>query len=226
MRIAPEGWLHALPVALVGLAALAFGWRLSAALLGLFAVLLLLFFRIPERGSDAAAEAILAAADGIVTRVDTELVEELAAEPRKRVATFLSVFDVHVQFVPTAGTVRSVATTRGRGRAAFRAGVERENQNVLTLIDSQAGPTIGVRQIAGLLARRAIGWLEPGTGVDRGQLLGIIRFGSRVDLLLPPDAEVAVRPGQRVRGGKTVVARLPSAERTPRAVPAPPEAAL
>lgn len=206
MTFAREGWPFVLPCFALSLGLYLAGhprWALAAVLLGLA---VLLFFRIPSRRFDGDPAAVLAAADGLVTLVDE--VEDPAVGPGRfqRVVTFLSVFDVHVQRVPAAGRVLVSQLSRGRKVAAFRPDAGAVNEQHLTVIELPSGERIGVRQIAGLVARRVVCYLGPGETVARGQLLGVIKFGSRVDLLLPPSYRVLVAKGDRPKTGLTPIA--------------------
>lgn len=212
MTFAREGWPFVLPFFAVALALYLAGhprWALAALLLGLA---VLLFFRIPGRRFEGDPAAVLAAADGLVTLVDE--VEDPAVGPGRfqRVVTFLSVFDVHAQRVPAAGRVLVSQLSRGRKVAAFRPDAGAVNEQHLVVIElppsveRPGGERLGVRQIAGLVARRVVCYLGPGEAVARGQPLGVIKFGSRVDLLLPPSYRVLVGKGDRPKAGLTPVA--------------------
>jgi phosphatidylserine decarboxylase len=179
--------------------------------LGVFGVLVLLFFRDPARGSSAPADVLLAPADGKVLSVDVIEDPEVGQGRRRRVVTFLSVFDVHVQRAPTAGEVIASHTRPGEKLAAYRPEAGARNEQHLTVLRQGGGVVVGVRQIAGLVARRVVGYLREGNRVERGQLLGVIKFGSRVDLIVPENYEILVRPGDRVRNGETPMARPPQA---------------
>ncbi|MGH9381580.1 MAG: phosphatidylserine decarboxylase [Thermoanaerobaculia bacterium] len=207
MSFAREAWVHALPPALLAVAAVAFGWWLAGALLALLAFALLLFFRIPGVRSDADESVVLSAADGRVMRVEPAQDPEIDADELTRVVTFLSVFDVHVQRAPITGRTVSSRYTRGRKVAAFRPDAGDVNEQRLTVLESPSGVRVGVRQIAGLVARRVVCYLAPGRPARRGELMGLIRFGSRVDVLVPAGYTVLVSPGNRVRGGVTPLAR-------------------
>ncbi len=207
MTFAREAWPFVLPF--VALAAGLFlykhpGWGAAAAVLA-FGVLL--FFRDPRRGYDGPEATVIAAADGLVTRIDT--VEDPAVgEGRfQRVVTFLSAFDVHVQRVPAGGEVVVSGLKPGRKVAAFRADAGEVNESWLTVIERPGGDRLGIRQIAGLMARRVVCYLEQGQAVRRGEHLGLIKFGSRVDLLVPESYEVLVAKGDRMRNGETPIAR-------------------
>ena len=125
-----------------------------------------------------------------------------------RVTIFLSIFDVHVQRAPLGGRVARYSRRPGRFVAAWREEAGRENERASLGIDTGSGPVL-VRQIAGLVARRIATYPREGDTVARGDRIGLIRFGSRVDLFVPAQWPVAVRRGDRVRGGETPVARVP-----------------
>lgn len=206
MTFAKEAWPFVLPFAF--LAALLFvlgrpGWGAAALVVGL---MVLLFFRDPARGYDGDAGVVLAAADGRVLLVDAIADPEIGDGGFHRVVTFLSVFDVHVQRVPAAGEVITSRFTAGRKVAAFRADAGEVNEKHLTVIRRPGGDRVGVRQIAGLLARRVVCYLHEGDHVHRGQSLGLIKFGSRVDLLVPESYKLLVKKGDRLKNGATPVA--------------------
>ena len=180
------------------------GWSLVAAI---GAVGVLLFFRIPTRISDAPPDVLIAPANGLVTRVDSVVDESVGQAEMHRVVTFLSVFDVHVQRSPVAGEVVVSRYTPGRKVAAFRPEAGEVNESHLTVLRNSKGDLFGVKQIAGLLARRIVAYQGVGSQVQRGQLIGLIKFGSRVDLLVPSSYRIAVQKGDRLKEGKTPVAR-------------------
>ena len=206
MKFAKEGWPFVLPF--VFLAGLLFflgrpGWAVASLVVGL---LVLLFFRDPKRAYEGEAGVILAPADGLVTRVDTIEDPELGPGRYHRIVTFLSVFDIHVQRVPTAGEVTVSRYARGKKVAAFREDAGDVNEKHLSVIRRANGDLVGVRQIAGLLARRVVCYLKEGDRVHRGQLMGLIKFGSRVDLLVPESYRVLIKKGDRLKNGATPVA--------------------
>ena len=207
MRFAREAWPFVAPFPLLALALAATGRKKSAAGALLAGGAVLLYFRDPERSYHGGADVAVAAADGVVTLVDT--VEDPAIGPGRfrRVVTFLSAFDVHVQKTPTDGVVVASGLTRGKKLAAFKPDIDKVNEAHLTVIERPDGERVGVRQIAGLIARRVVCYLSPGQPVQRGQPLGLIKFGSRVDLLVPESWEVLARQGDRLRNGETPVAR-------------------
>jgi phosphatidylserine decarboxylase len=209
MTFAKEAWPFVLPF-VFGAAILYWvgrpGWAIAALVAGL---LVLLFFRDPTRRYEGEVGVVLAAADGLITRVDTIEDPEIGPGRYHRIVTFLSVFDVHVQKVPAAGEVIASRYAVGKKVAAFREDAGDVNEKHLTVIRRQNGDTIGVRQIAGLLARRVVCYLKEGDHVHRGQAMGLIKFGSRVDLLVPESYELKVKKGDRVKNGATPMALPP-----------------
>ncbi|HVR08215.1 MAG TPA: phosphatidylserine decarboxylase [Thermoanaerobaculia bacterium] len=226
MTFARESWPFVAPFALLAALAAAAGhpaWAAGAAVAGLA---VLAFFRDPARRFDGAPDVVLAPAAGLVTLVDAveNPAPELDPGTYHRIVTFLSVFDVHVQKTPAAGEVTASRHAAGRKVAAFRADAGKVNEQHLTVIRRPGGELIGVRQIAGLLARRVVCHLAAGDRVERGAPLGLIKFGSRVDLLVPASYRLLVKQGDRVRNGATPVA-APLAAAAPAAPAARPIAA-
>ncbi len=214
MNFAREAWPFVLPFAALAAGLFLFrhpAWGTAAALLG-FGVLL--FFRDPARSFEGPDDVLLAAADGLITRIDVVTDPALGDGKFQRVVTFLSAFDVHVQRVPTTGEVLLSTLKAGRKVAAFRADAGEVNESLLTVIRRPNGDPVGVRQIAGLMARRVVCYLAKGQAVRRGEHLGLIKFGSRVDLLVPEGYEVLVEKGQRVVGGETPMVKERASART------------
>lgn len=206
-RVARE----ALPffVGLLGISAAA--WALGSlpvALGALFGALLVLaFFRDPERRIVAEPGVVLAPADGRVARI---VPESEGSGPT--ISIFLSIFNVHINRVPIAGRVVAVEQTAGGFRAAFRDDASEENARVTVRIDTTWGEVDCV-QIAGLVARRIVCRLKPGDQVETGERYGLIQFGSRVDVRLPAGATLLVHGGQRTRAGVTPLGRLETGPR-------------
>ncbi len=180
-------------------------WALIPVLLAAF---FLWFFRDPERAISGEAGLIVSPGDGLVTEtisIDTP------GGPRQRISIFLSVFDVHVNRSPIAGVLTSVRYQKGLYLNAMNpASADRNEQNVVTV--RGAGYEVTFKQIAGLLARRIVFNYREGDRVERGQRVGLIKFGSRVDVILPSEAELRVKVGQRVRGGASVLAVMPQSQ--------------
>lgn len=170
-----------------------------------------LFFREPARVSPSDQYAVVSAADGLVALVDeasppAEL--GLGGEPRPRVSVFLSLLDVHVQRAPVTGIVSRREYRPGAFLSADLDKASEDNERNSLLITAHTGAQVVVVQIAGLLARRIVCDVQAGSQVVAGSTYGLIRFGSRVDVYLPSGTELLVRPGQRMVGGETVLARL------------------
>lgn len=170
----------------------------------LLATFFLWFFRDPERAIPDAAYALVSPADGKIT--DVSVVTE-DGEKRNRISIFLSVFDVHVNRSPIAGVIREVRYQRGKFLNAMNQASAEQNEQNIVCVESD-GQTVIFKQIAGLLARRIVFHPKIGDRVERGQRVGLIKFGSRVDVLFDCNASVRVRVGDRVRGGASVLAHL------------------
>lgn len=205
MRIVSEGSLYILVPAAFVILFLWFGlWPLAIAF-GLLAAFMAFFFRDPTRKPPTDANVVVSPADGRVTRVS--VLEEANKSSSTLVSIFLSPLDVHINRAPIAGEITSVSYIRGKFLIATdeKASLVNE-QNVLTI----KGETITVvcKQIAGILARRIICWKQVGERVALGERIGLIKFSSRTDLVLPPNVEVLITVGARVRGGTTIIGRI------------------
>lgn len=199
-----DGYFYAL--ALVA-AAVLIGWLAGpfwAIIPCLLAVFFLWFFRDPERTIPQELGAVVSAADGLVTDVSTS---GSGSEKQLRISIFLSVIDVHVNRSPIAGVVRDIRYQRGKFLdARNKACADANEQNVVTV--EGEGQRVVFKQIAGLLARRIVFHPKVGDRLERGQRVGLIKFGSRTDVLLDPSARPNVKVGDRVKGGETVLAWL------------------
>jgi phosphatidylserine decarboxylase len=193
MRIAREALPFVLGAGVLAVAAALWTPRAALPPLALLAFTLW-FFRDPERQPPDDPRAMVSPADGRI----------IAATPA-RVSVFMNVFDVHVCRTPAAGRVLSVTHASGKFVAAFKDAASESNERAVLVVDSPAGP-IRFALVAGLVARRIVTWVRPGEMLVTGQRVGLIRFGSRVDVDLPPGAVAAVRVGERVQAGKTVLA--------------------
>ncbi|GAA1482215.1 phosphatidylserine decarboxylase [Gordonia sinesedis] len=171
------------------------------------------FFRHPRRVPPTAADVVVAPADGTVSLVDDAVPPPesgLGNAPLPRVSVFLSIFDVHVQRSPITGTVTSVVHTAGRFASADLPEASATNERTTMTLHSEAtGTDLAVVQIAGLIARRIVCEAIPGDELRIGETYGLIRFGSRVDVYLPPGTRPQVRVGQRTVGAETLLATLP-----------------
>jgi phosphatidylserine decarboxylase len=171
----------------------------------LLAGFFLWFFRDPERPIPAEPGLIVSPADGKVTDVSPT---QLNGRPYTRISIFLNVFDVHVNRSPIAGVIREVVYQKGSfGNAMDAVSAEANEQNIVT-VEGQ-GMVLVFKQIAGLLARRIVFNHKPGDVLGRGQRVGLIKFASRTDILFPAASQVSVKLGDRVKGGSSVLARVP-----------------
>jgi phosphatidylserine decarboxylase len=199
-----DAYRFIIPLLIIALALLAVGVPWAACMPVLLAVFVSYFFRNPARTIPTGARLVVSPADGRVIKV---AVDGQGKERRRQVSIFLNIFDVHVNRAPIDGELENLEYRRGRFRVASNDEAPRVNeQNVLTIRGQDA--TLVMKQIAGLIARRVVCWKQAGQKMKRGEVIGLIRFGSRVDLLLPEDANLIVRVGDRVRGGSSVIAEL------------------
>lgn len=179
---------------------------LPAGLLTTLFALLLYFFRDPERTSPAGEGVFLAPADGRVVEVKQVHEPRFLQGEGLKISIFMSLLDVHVNRVPVEGQVVLVEHVPGQFLQAFRPEASEVNEHNLVGLESRHGRVL-VKQVAGIMARRVVCWVRPGQKVQAGDRLGVVKFGSRVDVFLPPGAASAVRVGDRARGGVTVIAR-------------------
>jgi len=203
--VAPEGWPFILVPAAAACILALFGWWPAATGVGIVALACLGFFRDPERTAPTGVGLLLAPADGRVMRIDE--VEDPWVGEAVRASIFLSPLDVHVNRSPVAGLVESVEHARGRFMAAYKDEASELNERCTIALQGE-GARVSVKQIAGVLARRIVCRVERGDKLAAGERFGLIRFGSRTDLVVPRSAEMRVKVGDRVRGGETVMGVL------------------
>lgn len=185
-------------------------WAVAVPLV-LLAAFFLWFFRDPERQIPVIPGAIVSPGDGKVTDVS---VVSSGGSSRQRISIFLNVFDVHVNRSPIAGVIREVRYQRGKFLNAMGADSAEQNEQNIVTVEGE-GRTVIFKQIAGLIARRIVFNLSVGDRVACGQRVGLIKFGSRVDVLFDGDAAIQVKVGDRVQGGSSVLALLPVEQRKP-----------
>ena len=198
-----DGYKFAAPPLVLGLLALVPGWHWLAGILLFLGIFVLYFFRDPDRVAPASPDAVVSPADGRVVEV---VEESLEGAPGRRISIFLSVWDVHVNRSPVAGTIRRVDYKPGKFYAALRARASLENEQNIIRVSTPHGDMV-FKQIAGWIARRVLCWKAAGDPVQLGERIGMIRFGSRTDVWLPLAAEIVVKRGDSVRGGVTLLAR-------------------
>ena len=200
-----EGYYFGLPPLVLGVAAVLAHWVVVGVILIALALFVFYFFRDPERAITTEPGAVVSPADGRIVVITDEANN---GKPGKRVSIFLAIWNVHVNRSPEAGTITGMDYRPGKFLAAMVARASAENeQNVISL--STAAGEMMFKQIAGLIARRVVCWKKPGDVVARGERIGLVRFGSRVDLWVPRDAEILVKLGDNVKGGSSVLARWP-----------------
>ena len=213
--IARDGWtfiLIGLVLTVVALwAATRWDSRTLFGLAVLFALLTLFvayFFRDPERTAVREPNVLLAPADGRIVLIDTLPSHPFVGPNTIQVSIFLSIFDVHVNRIPVSGRINSVQYHAGKFMAAYHDKASQENEQTEIGMTVDSGKQIAFKQIAGLIARRIVCRLNEGDRVNAGDRFGMIKFGSRVDLLMPSDTRLSVKTGDHVRGGETVMGYL------------------
>ena len=210
--IAPEGKIILIPLLLLVLAGTGIQayypseglkWiNLTIALLTLFS---LYFFRDPQR-IPPNNDGFLSPGDGKVVQIID--VEDAEIGKAKQISIFLSVFNVHSQRVPLSGKVISKTYNSGKFLAAFNHKASLDNEQTVVMFETESGKMYKIKQIAGFIARRILNYMEPENRVERGQRLGFIRFGSRVDIIVPEDFQIDVSLGDMVRGNQTIIGRF------------------
>jgi phosphatidylserine decarboxylase len=205
LRIAREGIIYVSVPGAVTVLLLLIGLWPAAIPFAIVAAFMAFFFRDPQREPPKDPRLVVAPADGRVTRV--RQIEEVNQQAATLVSIFLSPLDVHINRAPIAGEITNIAYTRGKFLMATdeKASLVNE-QNALTIQGEKI--TVVCKQIAGILARRIICWKHAGERVSLGERFGLIKFSSRTDILLPPQVEVLVHEGARVRGGVTIIGRI------------------
>jgi phosphatidylserine decarboxylase len=193
-----DAYKFILPLLLLGILSVFLHLPNLALLMFLPAAFVCFFFRNPDRRIPEGMNLIVSPADGKIVKISrTEAGEQT-------ISIFLNIFNVHVNRSPISGELENLEYRRGKFKLAFDEEASRVNeQNIITI--SGQGIRIVVRQIAGLIARRVVCWKKPGHGLKRGELIGLIRFGSRVDVVLPGEVKVLVKTGDRVRGGSSII---------------------
>jgi phosphatidylserine decarboxylase len=187
-----------IPLLLMGILSVLLHLPYLAGLIFILAAFVCFFFRNPDRHIPEGKNLVVSPADGKIVKISRTTAGE------QTISIFLNIFNVHANRSPISGELEQLEYKRGKFKVAFDEEASRVNeQNILTI----AGPGIRimVRQIAGLIARRVICWKTPGHSLKRGELIGFIRFGSRVDIVLPEQVRILVKIGDRVRGGSSIL---------------------
>jgi phosphatidylserine decarboxylase len=209
MRIAKEGWPLILSTAVLALLALLFGWLAAGGALAMLTLGVAAFFRDPERKVPTGDGLVVSPADGRVVTIAPVQGDGLFADAVTRISIFLSPLDVHINRAPVAGRVDDVRYQTGKFLPAFKEDASRVNEHsALRLVDERER-NWGVVQIAGTVARRIVCRSKAGDMLGRGERFGLIMFGSRTDIYLPQGCRIEAVEGQRVKGGETIIGRLP-----------------
>lgn len=201
-----DAYAFAIPPIVLGVLCLGFGWYWAAGVLIFLGLFVFYFFRNPRRTIPSDPSLVLSPADGHVVEIVDELFD---ATMGHRISIFLAVWDVHVQRAPVAGRIVRVVYKPGKFYAAMRSAASEKNEQNVIYMDTERGAVV-FKQIAGAIARRVICWKRENEMVGHGELVGMIRFGSRVDIWLPMETQVVTRRGQKVKGGESVLARWTS----------------
>jgi len=205
LPIAKQGFVSiAVPAALFLASALA-GWTFVATVSLLATVLVVNFFRDPERTVPADPGAVVAPADGKIIFTGKVVEDRFIRREALKISIFMNVFNVHVNRVPFSGEIASIHYEKGKFLAANLDKASRDNEHNAVVLRLANGDVIAFVQIAGLVARRIDCWVKTGDRVERGERFGMIRFGSRVDLYVPPTWRLAVATGQHVKAGESIV---------------------
>jgi phosphatidylserine decarboxylase len=198
-----DGYKFAAVPLLLGVAAAGLHWSWLAGILIVLGLFVMYFFRDPQRTPPDDPRTIVSPADG---RVMLVVEESLGGNPGRRISVFLSILDVHVNRSPVAGKITAIEYRTGKFYAAMRGRASAENEQNTFHVSTEHGEVV-FKQIAGWVARRILCWKSVGDAVLRGERVGMIRFGSRMDIWLPEGVEILVRPGQHVAAGSSVLAR-------------------
>jgi phosphatidylserine decarboxylase len=196
-----EGYWYGLPLVLIAGGLIGLRVYGLAAFFLILAFLILNFFRDPDRQVPTESGVIVSPADGRVVQV---VEETMAEQPVRRVSIFMSPLDVHVNRSPISGTIREVSYQKGAFHVASQPRASLENEQNVFTIEGEQGKIV-VRQIAGVLARRIVFWKKPGDRLERGERVGLIKFGSRVDVLLDSEVELRVKVGDHIRAGSSIL---------------------
>ena len=204
--IAKDGFIFILPLFIITILGFMLSFNWAAVIFGLAFLFVTSFFRDPERCIPNEPNVVVSPADGKITEIVTEK-EPISGQLCTRITIFLSVFNVHVNRVPIEGVIRDIRYNPGKFLAAFNPKASMDNEQNVILINN--GKTyVFVKQIAGLIARRIVCWPKKGDYYESGQRYGLIRFGSRVDILLPETTKLSVACGDTVSGGKSIIGYL------------------
>jgi len=208
IRFAPEGWLFIIPAMILTAAAILLTWWTAAIIFGFLVLFLFNFFRDPHRMGSERQVDVLSPADGTVVQIKDIADGDVWPGLTRQISIFMSVFDVHVNRAPITGRIVHYRYNPGKKIAAFAEKSSTENEQNLVVIEDGRGATVAFKQIAGLLARRIVFDKKEGDEVVRGERIGMIKFGSRVDIFFQPGANIKVKMREKVKVGLTVIGEI------------------
>jgi len=181
------------------------GWGIF----GLLTLFVISFFRDPERKSPQKEKAILAPADGRVLLIEEKEMTPFSTGGTIKISIFMSIFNCHVNRIPVSGRIEKDFYRAGKFFSANQERASAQNEQNALLLRTNEGQEISIVQVAGVIARRIVCWVRSGDTVKRGERFGMIRFGSRVDLFLPPSVRILIHRGDKVKAGLTILGEMP-----------------
>jgi phosphatidylserine decarboxylase len=186
------------------------GYKITPLIFLCITFFILMFFRDPERFIPETENSVICPADGKIIVIEEIDDHKFLQQKAIKISIFMNIFNVHVNRAPMSGTVEKIIHSPGKFYSADSAQGALHNENCATILKTKSKHSIAFVQVAGLIARRIVCWLEAGDTIQQGRRFGLIRFGSRVDLYLPLNTEITVAMGQKVRSGETILANLPT----------------
>ena len=206
--IVSDGFRFIIPLFILSGISIYFCLTVLSIILSILTIFVIGFFRDPEREIPTGEGIVVSPADGKVVKIQGVKGDAIYGGDAVCISIFLSIFNVHVNRAPYEGVIKKVVYNHGKFLAAFDDKASLLNEQNSILIESQNGKKVLVKQIAGLIARRIVCWVKEGDRVERGMRYGLIRFGSRVDIFLPPNTELNVKVGDKIKGGINIIGRL------------------
>ena len=206
--IVREGLPFIIPLGIFTLIFSLFGIIWAASIFFIATCFVAWFFRNPEREFADGAKAVISPADGAVIKIENVVEGDFLKGPAQKISVFMNIFNVHVNRIPYAGKVGAIEYNKGNFFSANLDKASELNERNMVLINTDDGKKILTVQIAGLIARRIECWVKEGMHVGRGERFGLIRFGSRLEVFLPPDAIISIKVGDKVKAGETPIGWL------------------
>jgi phosphatidylserine decarboxylase len=206
--IVREGFPFIIPLGIFTLIFSFFGIIWAASIFFIATCFVAWFFRNPERQFADGAKAVISPADGEIIKIENVMERDFLKGPAQKISVFMNVFDVHVNRMPYSGTVGAIEYNKGKFFSANLDKASELNERNTVLIKTDDGEKILTVQVAGLIARRIECWVKEGMHVRKGERFGLIRFGSRLEVFLPPDAIISAGVGDKVRAGETLIGWL------------------